>query len=284
MRNSRSASPLASALLALSVFAWSAQPLHSAPPTDPPADAPTDAPAQDTPAVKPAKTPKAPKQNKGGKPAKAKEVAVVAEFEYAVFHTSQGDIIVELNRAKAPVTVENFTTYIKEGFYDGTVFHRVMPGFVIQGGGFTPKGDQKKTKSAITNEWQNGLKNKRGTLSMARTEDPNSATSQFFVSLKDNDSLDLPISGGAGYAVYGKVIAGMEVVDAIAATPRGVKNGMKDWPTSDITVTKSEMLSKADAEKLAPGSLSTTQATPPTTEPAAAAAPATPAEPAQPKA
>ena len=195
--------------------------------------------AQDKPAAAPA--PEA-------KPAQA--APAPAAVEYCVFRTTKGDIVMELDRAKAPVTVENFVGYVKDGFYDGTVFHRIVPNFVIQGGGFDTKGVQKKNKAPIANEWQNGLKNKRGTLSMARTASPNSATSQFFVSLKDNDMLDQPISGGAGYAVYGKVIAGMEVVDQIAAAKRTVKNGMQDWPIEDIVVNKAEMLSKDDAMKM----------------------------------
>ena len=215
--------------------------------------------AQDKPAAAPA--PEA-------KPAQA---APAAAMEYCVFHTTKGDIVMELDRAKAPVTVENFVGYVKDGFYDGTVFHRIVPNFVIQGGGFDTKGVQKKNKAPISNEWQNGLKNKRGTLSMARTANPNSATSQFFVSLKDNDMLDQPISGGAGYAVYGKVIAGMDVVDQIAAVKRTVKNGMQDWPIEDIVVNKAEMVSKDDAMKMA--------ASKPAAAPAAPAAPAVPAAP-----
>ncbi|MEY4117989.1 MAG: hypothetical protein RLZZ116_1317, partial [Planctomycetota bacterium] len=193
--------------------------------------------AQDKPAAAPAPE---------TKPAQAAPAAAV---EYCVFRTTKGDIVMELDRAKAPITVENFVGYVKDGFYDGTVFHRIVPNFVIQGGGFDTKGVQKKNKAPIANEWKNGLKNKRGTLSMARTNNPNSATSQFFVSLKDNDSLDQPMSGGAGYAVYGKVIVGMEVVDEIAKVKRSIKNGMQDWPVEDIIVNKAEMISKEEAAK-----------------------------------
>lgn len=208
-------------------------------------------------------------------PVDQKAAAPAAAMEYCVFHTSKGDIVMELDRAKAPVTVENFVTYIKDGFYDGTVFHRIVPNFVIQGGGFDTKGTQKKTRSPIRNEWQNGLKNKRGTLSMARTNDPGSATSQFFISLKDNDMLDQPISGNAGYAVYGKVISGMDIVDEMAKVRRGMKNGMGDWPIDDIVVTKAEMIVKETADKLSSGK-SKEQAKP--------AAPADPAAPAAPPA
>ncbi len=216
---------------------------------------------------------------------KSKDVAATAGLEFAVFHTNKGDIVVELNHEKAPVSVDNFTQYIKSGFFDGTVFHRVVPGFVIQGGGFTPDGNQKKTQSPIANEWQNGLKNKRGTLSMARTNDPNSASSQFFVSLKDNDMLDQPISGGAGYAVFGKVIAGMDVVDTIATSKRTVKFGMKDWPTEDTTVSTCEMLTKEKAEELVKkaNAAAASSAKEPVEKPTAPVAPAAPAAPAAPK-
>lgn len=207
-------------------------------------------------------------------PSAPAEAPAVAAMEYCVFRTSMGDIVMELDRAKAPITVENFVGYIKDGFYDGTVFHRIVPNFVIQGGGFDTTGTQKPNKAPISNEWQNGLKNLRGTLSMARTANPNSATSQFFISLKDNDMLDQPISGGAGYAVYGKVIAGMDIVDQIATVKRTIKKGMKDWPVEDIVVTKAEMLTKAEADKLAA----------PKSKPSAPSAPSAPAAPTAPAA
>jgi peptidyl-prolyl cis-trans isomerase B (cyclophilin B) len=223
-------------------------------------------------------------QNAAPAPAAAPAAApapAAAAMEYAVLRTTKGDIVIELDRAKAPITVENFVGYIKDGFFDGTVFHRIVPGFVIQGGGFDTKGVQKKNKAPIDNEWQNGLKNKRGTLSMARTDDPKSATSQFFISLKDNDMLDQPISGGAGYAVFGNVLAGMEVVDAIAREPRGVKNGMKDWPNADVVMTKVEMLSKEDADKMVAAAKAAAPAAP--VAPKAPVAPAAPAAPAKPQ-
>jgi cyclophilin family peptidyl-prolyl cis-trans isomerase len=211
--------------------------------------------------------------------APAKEPAPVAAMEYAVIKTTKGDIVVELDRAKAPITVENFVTYIKDGFFDGTVFHRIVPGFVIQGGGFTPKGEQKKTRAPIANEWQNGLKNKRGTLSMARTNNPNSASSQFFISLKDNDALDQPISGGAGYAVFGRVVVGMDVVDSIARSPRGSRGPMQDWPVEDVVMMKVEMLAKAEADKLVEAAANAAKPAP--ASPAAPSAPAAPANPAE---
>lgn len=128
-----------------------------------------------------------------------------------------GEIVIELDWEKAPISCENFAQYTKDGFFDGTVIHRVVPGFVIQGGGYDKDYNLKKTRDPIKNEWKNGLKNARGTLSMARTQAPDSASSQFFVNLKDNTNLDMPISGGAAYAVFGKVVEGMDVVDKIAA-------------------------------------------------------------------
>ena len=137
--------------------------------------------------------------------------------------TSEGDMVLELNAAKAPITVENFLGYVKKKHYDGTVFHRVINGFMIQGGGFAATDGaliEKSTGKGITNEGQNGLTNLRGTVAMARTNDPNSATAQFFINVKDNAGLDYPSNGG--YAVFGKVIEGLDVMDKIKALPTGV--------------------------------------------------------------
>lgn len=151
--------------------------------------------------------------------------------------TSLGNIKAELYPEKAPKTVENFLAYVKAGFYDGTIFHRVIPGFVIQGGGFTKDMKQKKTNPAIALESQNGLKNARGTLAMARTNDPNSATSQFFVNLKDNAMLDYPKPDGNGYAVFGKVTSGLEIVDKIAGvTTTTLESGMADVPVEPVLI------------------------------------------------
>ena len=157
--------------------------------------------------------------------------------EIAVIETSMGTIEIELDRENAPVTVENFVTYVNEGFYDGTVFHRVIDGFMIQGGGFTPDGAEKETHSPITLESNNGLKNLRGTIAMARTMDPNSATSQFFISVADNPPLDYS-PGNAGYAVFGKVVSGMDAVDKIKEVETASKGGMGDWPTEDVVILK----------------------------------------------
>lgn len=152
--------------------------------------------------------------------------------------TNYGTITAELYPDKAPLTVKNFLNYVDKKFYDGTIFHRVIQGFMIQGGGFDASLKQKKTDAPIKNEAANGLKNKRGTLAMARTMVPDSATSQFFINLVDNPFLDYknPSPQGIGYAVFGKVIDGMDVVDKIAAVATGVKAGMKDVPREPVLI------------------------------------------------
>jgi peptidyl-prolyl cis-trans isomerase A (cyclophilin A) len=152
------------------------------------------------------------------------------------FATSLGDFTIELLEKEAPESCANFTRYIDDKFFDGTIFHRIVPGFVIQGGGFTEDMTQKKTKPPVKNEADNGLKNKRGTLSMARTNDINSATSQFFVNLKDNDFLDHS-RANFGYAVFARVTEGMDVVDKIAAVETGRKRGFDDVPVEAVTMT-----------------------------------------------
>jgi cyclophilin family peptidyl-prolyl cis-trans isomerase len=149
------------------------------------------------------------------------------------FETTLGDFTVELFEKEAPISAANFLAYIDETFFDSTIFHRIVPGFVIQGGGFTEDMAQKRTKAPIKNEADNGLKNKRGTLSMARTNDINSATSQFFVNLKDNDFLDNS-RGNFGYAVFGKVTDGMDVIDKIANVETGRKKGFDDVPVEAV--------------------------------------------------
>ncbi|HSN70367.1 MAG TPA: peptidylprolyl isomerase [Steroidobacteraceae bacterium] len=151
------------------------------------------------------------------------------------FATSKGNFTIELYDAEAPETAANFRQYVADGFFDGTIFHRVIPGFVIQGGGFTPEMQQKRTRAAIRNEASNGIKNQRGTLSMARTNDPHSATSQFFVNLADNAFLDQG-PGNPGYAVFGKVVSGMDVIDAIAKVKTGRHGMHDDVPVEPIVV------------------------------------------------
>jgi cyclophilin family peptidyl-prolyl cis-trans isomerase len=153
------------------------------------------------------------------------------------FETTLGDFTIELFDKEAPVTVANFLQYIDDGFFDGTIFHRIVPGFVIQGGGFTEDMTQKRTQPSIKNEADNGLKNARGTLSMARTNDVNSATSQFFVNLKDNEFLDHK-RGNFGYAVFARVTEGMDVIDKIAAVETGRRRGFDDVPV-DAVIMKS---------------------------------------------
>lgn len=154
------------------------------------------------------------------------------------FHTNHGDIVIKTFAEQAPVTVENFLTYCRDGFYNNTVFHRVINGFMIQGGGFEPGMKQKTTKAPIKNEANNGLKNKRGTLAMARTMDPHSATAQFFINVVDNDFLDFRSedANGWGYCVFGEVIEGMDVVDQIKVVKTG-RNGMhQDVPVEDVII------------------------------------------------
>jgi peptidyl-prolyl cis-trans isomerase A (cyclophilin A) len=150
--------------------------------------------------------------------------------------TSAGDIVVELDAAKAPKTVENFLQYVKEKHYDGTVFHRVIDGFMIQGGGFTADLQQKPTRAPIPLEASNGLKNDKYTIAMARTGNPNSATSQFFINVKNNDSLNAPNPDGYGYTVFGKVVAGTDVVDKIRGVATGNKNGMQNVPVTPVVI------------------------------------------------
>jgi peptidyl-prolyl cis-trans isomerase A (cyclophilin A) len=152
------------------------------------------------------------------------------------FKTSLGDFTIELFPKEAPISAANFEQYVDDGFFDGLIFHRVVPGFVIQGGGLTPDFSQKKNRAPIQNEAKNGLKNKRGTLSMARTNDINSATSQFFVNLKDNDFLDHKGASSYGYAVFGKVTEGMDVIDKIAAVKTGRRKGFDDAPLEDVVI------------------------------------------------
>jgi cyclophilin family peptidyl-prolyl cis-trans isomerase len=152
-----------------------------------------------------------------------------------LFKTSHGDFTVELFQKEAPISVENFLQYVTDGFFDGTIFHRVVPGFVIQGGGLTAEFDAKETRAPIKNEAKNGLKNSRGTLSMARTNQVDSATSQFFVNLKDNGFLDHS-TGSFGYAVFGRVTDGMDVIDRIAKVKTGRRKGYDDAPLETVAI------------------------------------------------
>jgi cyclophilin family peptidyl-prolyl cis-trans isomerase len=181
---------------------------------------PAEKPAEAAPAAAPAADAKGPTMTK------------------VIMKTSLGDITIELNEEKAPITVKNFLSYVDDKFYDGTIFHRVIDGFMIQGGGFTPDMSQKPTKGQIKNEAANGLKNDRGTIAMARTMVVDSATSQFFINVKDNGFLNYssPDPRGFGYCVFGKVTEGMDVVDKIKGVATGNKNGMGDVPNETVKI------------------------------------------------
>ena len=158
------------------------------------------------------------------------------------FVTTMGKFVVQLEPARAPKTVANFLDYVKSGFYKGTIFHRVIPGFMVQGGGFTANMQQKPTRPPIPLESQNGLRNLRGTIAMARTADPNSATAQFFVNVVDNPSLDYPKPDGYGYAVFGKVISGMDVIDKIVAVPTQNEGMFQNVPVKPIVIEDAKVL------------------------------------------
>jgi len=153
-----------------------------------------------------------------------------------VIDTSKGNIVIETYPKKAPITVKNFESYVNNGFYNNTIFHRVIDGFMIQGGGFTKDMAQKQTDAPIQNEASNGLKNEKYTIAMARTSIPDSATSQFFINVNNNNFLDYPGQDGAGYCVFGKVIEGQDVVDKIAKLKTRVKNGMGDVPIKTVKI------------------------------------------------
>jgi peptidyl-prolyl cis-trans isomerase B (cyclophilin B) len=159
-------------------------------------------------------------------------------------HTTQGVITLELDAEKAPLTVENFLAYVNAGHYDNTIFHRVIDGFMIQGGGFEPGMEQKPTRTPIKNEADNGLKNTRGTIAMARTNDPHSATAQFFINLTDNSFLDFraPDSQSWGYCVFGKVTDGLDVIDTIRKVKTGTKGLHQDVPAEDVLIERAEVL------------------------------------------
>lgn len=161
---------------------------------------------------------------------------VFAKNPVVVMNTNMGEIEIELYEDKAPVTVKNFLGYVKDKFYDGLIFHRVINNFMIQGGGFDPKMNEKKTKAPIKNEAKNGVKNETGTIAMARTSDPDSATAQFFINVTDNSSLDYPSPDGHGYAVFGKVTSGMHVVNRIKMVKTGNLNGHANVPMDTVII------------------------------------------------
>jgi peptidyl-prolyl cis-trans isomerase A (cyclophilin A) len=166
--------------------------------------------------------------------AQAKSKKVVKEGNMVEMKTSMGTIKIELNPDKAPLTVANFQKYAKDGFYDGTIFHRVISNFMIQGGGYDKAMNRKETRDPVKNESSNGLKNETGTIAMARTSDVDSATAQWFINTKDNASLDYPSMGG--YTVFGKVVEGMDVVKKIEAVKTSTQKGMKDVPVDQVVI------------------------------------------------
>lgn len=214
----------------------------STPPTAPPPAKPETPPAATPPASQPGKPGETPTA-----PAPAKE-----RYVYMRMTTTMGEIVLELDSEKAPLSVANFEKYASEGHYAGTIFHRVIPGFMAQGGGFTADMNQKKTNPPIKNEWRNGLKNVRGSIAMARTNVADSATSQFFINVKDNGFLDEP-RDGAGYAVFGRVVRGMDVVDKIVGVKTTTRRGMGDVPETPITIERVEKMSAEDGKKAASG-------------------------------
>lgn len=166
------------------------------------------------------------------------------EVKKVKLETSMGDIVIELNEEKAPVTVANFLRYAEEGLYDGTIFHRVINRFMIQGGGFTENMQRKKTHPPIVNEAGNDLKNDRGTIAMARTNDPDSATGQFFINHKNNDFLNYVEGRNPGYAVFGRVVEGMDIVDKIAVVKTTTQAGMGDVPAEPVVIISAKLVTE----------------------------------------
>ena len=174
-----------------------------------------------------------------GNPAQADET----DRPRVTFETSHGSFVLELDPVSAPETVENFLTYVRDGFYDGTIFHRVIAGFMIQGGGFTPEFEQLQTRAPVRNEADRGGKNDRGTIAMARTADPHSATAQFFINVADNDFLNhrARTAQGWGYAAFGRVVEGMDTVDRIAAVETGSRGMFQDVPSDTVVIRKARV-------------------------------------------
>ncbi len=168
--------------------------------------------------------------------------ATKGKMKMVKLHTNKGDIVLQLDAEKAPVTVQNFLDYVNSGFYSNTIFHRVIPNFMIQGGGFEPGMKQKETKAPIQNEAKNGLKNEHYSIAMARTNDPHSATAQFFINTTNNSFLDYPGQDGWGYCVFGKVVEGMDVVDAIGKVKTGSSGFHRDVPKEDVIILSAEVL------------------------------------------
>ena len=207
------------------------------------------APQTSRPATPP---PPAPSQAAATKPAASQPVAsapAVAPLVYVQITTNKGNMVLELNHEKAPLSVENFLRYADKKFYDNTIFHRVMPGFMVQAGGYGIDKALKPADPAIKNEWRNGLKNTRGTIAMARFgRQPDSASDQFFINVVDNAMLDQP-NDGAGYAVFGRVVAGMSVADAISTVPTHSEGMQANWPNDPVIMQKVERITAEQATK-----------------------------------
>jgi peptidyl-prolyl cis-trans isomerase B (cyclophilin B) len=176
-------------------------------------------------------------------------VPALAQSPQVELKTSQGVVTLELYPDRAPKTVENFLQYVREGFYNGTVFHRVIPNFMIQGGGFTPDMAQKPTRGPIINEAANGLRNNTGWVAMARTSDPHSASAQFFINVKDNDFLNHPGQSGWGYAVFGRVVGGMDIVNRIATVPTANRGPHANVPVTPVVIESARVLPAKPAAK-----------------------------------
>lgn len=206
------------------------------PPTEPAAKVPSPAAEKSAqPSIEESKPAAVPQPTIPGLP----EDAWVVELK-----TSKGDILLALDHKSAPITVQNFVQYVQDGFFDGTIFHRVIKGFMIQGGGFTPNLQQKPTRAPIINEASNGLQNLRGSISMARTQNPNSATAQFFINHVNNANLDFVKGSNPGYAVFGSVLKGMEVVDAIASVATTTKGVFQNVPVEPVTINSAKVLQR----------------------------------------
>lgn len=177
----------------------------------------------------------------GKKP--AKEMIMETKPKQVKIETTMGDIFIEVNEQAAPATTANFLRYVREGFYDGTIFHRIIPNFMIQGGGFGADMKEKAAHKPIVNEASNGLKNERGTIAMARTNDPNSATAQFFINVVNNNYLNYANSRNPGYAVFGKIVKGIDVIDAIAGVKTGSKGPFDDVPVEPVVIKSAKVVS-----------------------------------------
>lgn len=224
----------------------------------------------------------APQEQKPAEAAPAQAAPAASGPVFVSLETSKGTIVLELDPAKAPISVENFMKYVKAGFYDSTAFHRIVPNFVVQGGGFDKELVQKPTNPPIKNEWTNGLKNAKGTISMARLPSPDTATSQFFLNLKDNPALDG--ANGPGYAVFGKIVVGMNVLETLGqirtapaegTDQTGTKRMFSDVPTERVMIVKASEITPEAAAKMIEDAKAAAPAAP-----AAPVAPAVPAAPA----